>query len=286
MREVSPTISQTKTKNKQKNKIMIDPRRTATIVRLATLALGIAYSSAFTGFYSNTRVLQRMPIVATRFGSHEIVAKTRTVNYIKKENNNEDDFDMDTLEERIGLLRLKILEEDLSRPPNSKFSPKEFVEAVLEGLFFNEDPRPDAGFMLLLRCSTPKWASSVLESIGAPKNVDLDMAASALGSAIARPHNQFAILVGSDEEDNDADERHFYVDFPGETLDFLDGTAWVNVEFRDKSDNSLLVLTGWQLCQRPDGAWLIDQIDWQDYREEYWPGIGREEWMPYEGRRR
>ena len=27
-----------------------------------------------------------------------------------------------------------------------------------------------------------------------------------------------------------------------------------------------------------DGAWLIDGIDWQDFRDDYRPGIGREEW--------
>jgi hypothetical protein len=25
-------------------------------------------------------------------------------------------------------------------------------------------------------------------------------------------------------------------------------------------------------------AWLVDGIDWQDFRERYRPGIGREEW--------
>jgi hypothetical protein len=29
--------------------------------------------------------------------------------------------------------------------------------------------------------------------------------------------------------------------------------------------------------QEDDGAWLIDGIDWQDFWDEYRPGIGREE---------
>lgn len=203
-------------------------------------------------------------------------------------NNSDEGFDVDTLEERIGKLRLKILEDDLLRPPSANLAPKDFVHALLEGIFYNEDPRPDAGFMLLLRCSTEKWANAVLQSIGAPQNADLDVLASALGTAIARPNNQYAILVGGDDDQllDAHGERTFYVAYPGDTLDFLDGTAWINVEFRSKADDSLLVLTGWQLSQRPDGAWLVDQIDWQDYREEYWPGIGRERWMPFEGRKR
>ena len=242
----------------------------------AVLACFAYHSSAFTAL---------PPAAATR--------RSTAVFYNSKDNSDDSSgvFDLKVLEDRIGELRLQILEEDLLRPPNAKLSPKDFVNSLLEGIFYNEDPRPDAGFMLLLRCSTDKWASSVLKSIGAPEDANLEMVASALGAAIARPHNQYAILVGGDEEGlestiDENGERNFYVNFPGDTLDFLDGTAWVNVEFRDKADNSLLVLTGWQLCQRADGAWLVDQIDWQDYREEYRPGIGREDWMPFEGRRR
>lgn len=209
--------------------------------------------------------------------------------YSKDDENNEG-FDKETLDERIARIRLQILEDDLQRPPNTSLSPREFVEAVLEGIFHNEDPRPDAGFMLFLRCSTPKWASSVLRAIGAPEDYAkcrLEAVASSLGTAMSRP-NQFAILTGDYENDGlGSIEKSFEIIFPGETLDFLDGTAWINVELRDKIDNSLLVLMGWQLAQRPDGAWLIDQIDWQDYREEFRPGIGRDEWQgTYEGRRR
>ena len=252
------------------------------LVIALTITCGLVSTSAFTVFGSG-----HSPHAATTVSwltrNHH-----NPLYYKKNDGGNREHFDLDVLQERIGQLRLKIMEEDVRRPPNSNLNPRQFVEAVLEGLFYNEDPRPDAGFMLFLRCSTEQWASKVLRSIGAPQTANLDTVASALGAAIARPHNQFAILVGDnlDENDYDPEERNFNVHFPGETLDFLDGTAWINVEFRDKKDNSLLVLMGWQLCQRDDGAWLIDQIDWQDYRDEYRPGIGREEWMPYEGRRR
>ncbi|CAB9508736.1 expressed unknown protein [Seminavis robusta] len=262
-------------------------------IKIALLScLSIHFGSAFQAPFPQhgTKTTMRTP-------------RTPTVLYYNDDNhssnnNNDDDFDLSTLERRIGNLRLQILEEDLQRPPNASLGPKEFVTALLQGIFHNEDPRPDAGFMLLLRCSTEQWASKCLQSIGAPKDYDnLDTAASALGAAIGRPHNQYAILVGEGEEEDDyvledvnnsiPQDHTFYIDFPGETLDFLDGTAWVNVEFRDASSDDLLVLMGWQLCQRPDGAWLVDQIDWQDYREKYRPGIGRSEWMgTYEGRRR
>jgi len=52
-------------------------------------------------------------------------------------------------------------------------------------------------------------------------------------------------------------------------------------QLRNVHDNSLLVATGWQLkrSRRLDGAWLIDRIDWQDFRDLYRPGVGREEWL-------
>lgn len=262
------------------------PTRTFLLQAVMALSCGMAsYANAFT-----------MTTPSHAATSSRTAQSSTTELFYNSDNsgNNNDEFDLNTLEERIGTLRLQIMEDDLLRPPNANLKPKDFVKALLEGIFYNEDPRPDAGFMLLLRCSTDQWASKVLDSIGAPPDANLETVAAALGTAIARPHNQYAILVGGDEEgletsnyvDETTGERNFYVTFPGDTLDFLDGTAWVNVEFRSKTDNSLLVLTGWQLSQRTDGAWLVDQIEWQDYREEYWPGIGREEWMPFEGRRR
>jgi hypothetical protein len=249
------------------------------IVSLTTLLYFTSHTSCAFSYIGTKPILHQRTTQA---------ASIPTTALFYNSNNGDEDkemFNMDILRKRIGNLRLKIMEEDLLRPPNANLGPNEFVKALLKGIFYNEDPRPDSGFMLLLQCSTNKWSNKVLQSIGAPQNANLDMAASALGDAIGRPGNQYAILVG-DNNDSEQDDPTFYVNFPGETMDFLDGTAWINVEFRSKSDNSLLVLTGWQLCQRPDGAWLVDHIDWQDYREKFRPGIGREEWMPFEGRRR
>lgn len=188
-------------------------------------------------------------------------------------------FDIGVLHQRIKNLKLKIMEDDLTRPPNAKLDPMEFVEAIINALLHNEDPLPDSGFKLLLQCSTEDWISKLYKSIGAPKTANIDVVASALGTAISRPHNQFAILVGDEEENNKYGERYdFNISFPNSPLDYYDGTAWVQCALRDKKDNSLLVMTGWSLEKRNDGAWLIDSIDWQDFRDEYRPGIGREEW--------
>ena len=190
----------------------------------------------------------------------------------------DDAFDLHVLQERIQDLKLTMLEEDLHRPPNANLSPKTFVESIFQGLLHNEEPFPSSGFKLLLRASTDNWKRSIYDSIGAPLTADIDVVASALGEALGRPRQQFAILVGEEDQNN------FYINFPSEELDFLDGTCWIECVLRDKRDSSLMVATGWSLRQRPeDGAWLVDKIDWQDFREAYRPGIGREEWMPFEG---
>jgi hypothetical protein len=180
---------------------------------------------------------------------------------------------MEILSRRLEFLRLGILEETLQRPPNPSLKPDEFVAATLNALLHPYDPLPDAGFRLLLRSSTDAWRNRIYESIGAPKDADLELVASSLGAAIARPRNQFAILVGEE------DLQEFTIWFPSDPLDFFDGTCWVECHLRDKKDHSLLVIMGWQLVQRPtDGSWLVDGIDWQDFRDAYRPGIGREEW--------
>jgi hypothetical protein len=197
--------------------------------------------------------------------------------YSKDENNeatSNNAFDPDgifLLRERIQQIKVEIMEEELRRPPNPDFSAEEFVAAVMDGLLNPYDPRPDAGFRLLLRASTKAWRNTILQSIGARDDSDMELVASALGAAIGRPHNQFAILVGCGEDY----QLHFGMSEP---VDYGDGKCWVECRLRAKQNGELLLITGWQLRQRDDGAWLIDGIDWQDFRDEFRPGIGREEW--------
>jgi hypothetical protein len=210
-------------------------------------------------------------------------------------------YDMDILQQRLFALHLEILEQEMSRPPNASLDPIEVVKAIMQGLWNSYDPLPDSGFRLLLHSSTPKWRKEILKSLGVPiinhtnvntfpkpqksknitkkkdKMVNYELVASALGSSMGRPHNQFAILVGEGDED-------YVLDFSAsesQLLDFGDGTCWVECRLRDKTTDELLVLTGWDLIQREDdGAWLVDWIYWQDFREEFRPGIGgRQEWL-------
>ena len=183
-----------------------------------------------------------------------------------------DAHDSQLLQERLLHLRLNMMEEELQRPPNPELSPHDFCAKILQALVHNEHPLPDSGFRLLLRASTKSWRRALRHSVGAPRTADEESVASALGQAMGRPHNQFGIIVGEGER--------FDISFPTDPLDYADGTCWVECRLRDKVNDSLLAILGWSLQQRDsDGAWLVDKIDWQDFRDEFRPGIGREEWM-------
>jgi hypothetical protein len=177
-------------------------------------------------------------------------------------------FDSDLLYERLRNLKIGIMEEELRRPPNSSLSPNQLIQEILHGLLHPFDPLPEAGYRLMLRAATKEWRSKILQSVGAKDTSDLETVASALGSAIGRPHNQFAILVGEGEE--------YTLDF-SEPVNYGDGNCWVECKLRDSNTEKLLIITGWELRQQ-DGAWLVDRIDWQDLRDEFRPGIGRDEW--------
>ncbi len=183
------------------------------------------------------------------------------------------------LTQRIQSVQRDILEEEWRRPPHPGCSPEELIDGILSALWDSDDPLPDSGFLLLLRTATKKWRAQILKSIGAPttQEVDWQLVSSALGAAIGRPRNQFGLLVAG--EGNEENEIPYVLDFPFEALDYDDGTAWLECQMRDKKTNELLVVTGWTLQQRDDGAWLVDAVTWHDLRDEFRPGVGQTEWM-------
>mmetsp|Transcript_20451 Transcript_20451/g.47979 ORF Transcript_20451/g.47979 Transcript_20451/m.47979 type:complete len:239 (-) Transcript_20451:93-809(-) len=73
--------------------------------------------------------------------------------------------------------------------------------------------------------------------------------------------------------------------------------CWIESRLRSPQDDQLLAVVGWSLKRRriqiPQhgqhmngvhidenelSCWLLDGIDWQDFRDQFRPGIGREEW--------
>lgn len=195
--------------------------------------------------------------------------------YSCRESTGFSNFDTQILKQRITMLRMQVLESEYKRPPNSELSPEDFIREMLRGLWDSSDPLPDSGFRLLLRASTKNWRNKIFDAVGAPQTVNEEVVAAALGDAISRPHNQYNILVAEAED--------YIPFFPSEKVDYSDGKCWVECRFRGKNDDELLVATGWQLEKNEDGAWLVDRIDWQEFRDEYRPGVGREEWISVVG---
>ena len=177
-----------------------------------------------------------------------------------------DSFDTELLDRRLQQMRAQFLDQEYQRPPNPAFTHVEFVTQVLKALWHNYDPLPDSGFRSLVRVSTKRWRDRIFESVAAPPTATEEAVASALAEAMSCPNNQFAILVGEAEE--------YVVAFPSEPIDYGDGTCWLECQLRGKKDNQLYAITGWSLERRKsDGAWLVDAIDWQDFRGESLPVI-------------
>eukprot|EP00549_Striatella_unipunctata_P012258 CAMPEP_0118700730 /NCGR_PEP_ID=MMETSP0800-20121206/16770_1 /TAXON_ID=210618 ORGANISM="Striatella unipunctata, Strain CCMP2910" /NCGR_SAMPLE_ID=MMETSP0800 /ASSEMBLY_ACC=CAM_ASM_000638 /LENGTH=225 /DNA_ID=CAMNT_0006601397 /DNA_START=48 /DNA_END=721 /DNA_ORIENTATION=- len=178
---------------------------------------------------------------------------------------------------KIAQVRRKLEEEEERRgPPSPNLSAHEFVTAVLDSLQNANGPLPFSGVRTLLRASTPRWRDALRSSVGAPPHATEQSIATALGTAMARPNNQFSILVTKGDSSPDG---HVEWTFPTDLLEMQDGECWLECRLRSKKDNRLLVATGWQLQRSPqDGSWLLDGLDWQDFRDAFRPGIGREEW--------
>ena len=198
------------------------------------------------------------------------------------------------LSHRLTSLRAQILEEELMhRPPNPNLDAVEFVKSLLSSLMHTDHPLPDSGYRVLIRCSAPRWKEALRKSIGAPPGANEELMVSALSRSMPRPNNQFGILVdagdgggeagwkeGSEEEEEEEDVYGSYrLSFPRDVLDWEDGTCWLESQLRDPDSGELFAILGWNLIKREeDGAWIVEWLDWQDFRDAFRPGIGREEW--------
>ena len=130
---------------------------------------------------------------------------------------------------------------------------------------------------------------------------------SAISATMTQDQNQFGILVG--------EGAPYRICFPSEPLEYDDdmssltekdiagmendlrpssttsaSTVWIECQLRHYDTNELLVMMGWQLrvlvhYDKDDDndnyrkEYQIDRVDWQDFREQFRPGIGREEWV-------
>ena len=211
----------------------------------------------------------------------------------------EDDLFLERFKRRRDEAASKIEAERQHRPPSNSThfaEPKNVVTSILDGMLRPHEPVKYFGYEILYSSSTPHWKDVLRKSVGAPIGTEEELIFRALSTSMERANNQFGILVGlgTDHDDYDDDmpsskayyhhdlirhDDYYTIEFPWDTLDYYDGTAWVECRLRDKQSDELFVVLGWSMQRREsDGAWLIDGIDWQDFRLKYRPGIGREEW--------
>jgi len=197
-------------------------------------------------------------------------------------------------------LERSLRDERRRRPPSADLAPKGLVTSLLETLLRPHEVAPYFGYEVLYGCCTERWRGVLRASVGAGEGTADELVYRALSSSMERRDNQFGILVGRGVDSSGAvavdtadgkggddstlsltldGEDYYSIEYPWDTLDYMDGTAFVESRLRDGGSDELLCVLGWSLERSAgDGAWLVDAIDWQDFRPKYRPGVGREEW--------
>ncbi len=209
-----------------------------------------------------------LPRRRTAYFDHTLLCHLATTD---KNSLNMEMLQLEQFKRRKNIVERKTLHNELRRPPNPFLGPLDLVSFLLEELRRPTIPSQYSGVNALLETSTDSWRDMLRRSVAAPKSATNAQIAPPLEAALSRPNNQFAILLGVEDE-------NFEISFPTDPLDYGE-TCWVECRLRSALDDELLVALGWSLEKRlSDGAWVISSLDWQDFRDVYRPGIGREEW--------
>lgn len=67
--------------------------------------------------------------------------------------------------------------------------------------------------------------------------------------------------------------------FPSEACSWDEESTWQEVIFESvDGEETLLAKLGWSLVRDSSGCWVTDDCSWHDFRPEFRPGIGQEEW--------
>lgn len=148
------------------------------------------------------------------------------------------------------------------------------ILANLKQLLEHLQDGPDGGAKLLA-ASSPSWQNAIHKAVGAPDDAPDGLVAKALHDAMSRPNNQFAILMGNHDDNQD-----FEAVFPSDpVVDAEAGTVWVECQLRElQPQDELLVTMGISLV-KVDNDWKIDELQWQDFRDAFYPGLSGREWL-------
>ena len=202
-----------------------------------------------------------------------------------------DSFWLERFQRRKQARSRAIENERLRRPPYNPelVDPQQVISSLLEGLQNNHDPAPYFGMEQLWLASTLNWRRTLLRSMGMDASsilsvVSLPALAKSLTSVMARPNQQFEVLF-----------QEYALEFPMDALELEPGNCWVEARVRDPVTHELWAVLGWTLVQQiphenesedditakisvSDKTWNIESLEWQDFRDDYRPGIGRDEW--------
>ena len=174
-----------------------------------------------------------------------------------------------------GLLRPKALQQQEDGTlwdgprPSRQYSPHEVIDLILSALRSNDVPSPHAGTALLRRFSTEEFRFA-----GEPDSPRLTPQGLTAFFEADAPSAQYGLLL----------ERDTYAPaYPSDIVSLDDDRAWQEVCLESTSGNGgdndgvLLAKLGWSLVRR-DGCWMTDEVSWHDFRADFRPGIGEEEW--------
>ena len=139
--------------------------------------------------------------------------------------------------------------------PSDAFEPIDVAALTLRALRSNDSPHPESGTRFLLRFSTDEFLPAGVDDRGAL-------------AALARDRrSQYHLLF----------DGNYEADLEDDLLELGDD-AFLNVRFEDE-DGELAVRRGWEFQRREaEGCWLTSRWHWHDFRPEFRPGVGQEEW--------
>ena len=157
---------------------------------------------------------------------------------------------------------------------NSNSTPQEVISTTIKALKANDVPVKDSGTSLLLRFSSDKFKLQMRWMIGTAQS------AAVLSASIRKSNSQYNLLFCP-----------YDFSFPSDTYYIDNGRAFQEVQFESCQDSStlrpggvsLLAKLGWELIRDEEGCWRTDMISWHDFRDEYRPGEGQEEWPRFCG---
>lgn len=172
----------------------------------------------------------------------------------------------DEWNEDLRVLSNKIRTISSSYPaPTPEFLPQDVISFTLNGLQANDNPVKDSGSSLLLRFSSDKFKLQMRWLIGTSQSPAV------LSSSLRKKESQFHLLLCP-----------YQYSFPSDTYYSDANRAFQEVQFDGCPDalsgQTLLAKLGWELVRGDDGCWRTDAISWHDFRDEFRPGIGQEEW--------